>query len=204
MKTLVLHVALLFFALLFFNSKSTAQVYASSQNFTANWLCESCSVVNPDYSVDSDFSSSATIIQTASSFGSEIYLNIIFSTQAKKGEIVGVIVEDLDFKALDTSLLSSVILTTYNGNTSNMDSRKSTDFNFYPLPNSTSKYILEFEASNTFNALRFAMKGVNEGALNKIKVYYAYYGSEPVPIVMNFFKADQNNSKVKLEWQTAS
>ncbi len=204
MKIIILKGILFFFAIFFILFNSNAQVYPVNHNFTANWLCEECNVINPERAVDDDFSSAATIIQTASSFGSEIYMNIIFSTHATAGEIVGIVVEDLDFRALDTTLLSSIILATFNDNVSNNDSRNSTQINFYPYHNSTSKYILEFQSSSSFNVIRFAMKGVKEGALDKINVYYAYYGSEPVPIEMNLFKAEQINSKVKLEWQTAS
>lgn len=204
MKLIQLKLALFFCLFVFFQQSSKSQIYANDQNSVANWLCEECQVISPERAVDGNLLSYATIIQTASSFGAEIYLNIVFPTTAKPGEIVGVIVENIDFNVLDTTLLSSVTLTTFNDNVSNNDSRGSTDFNFYPLSESSSIHVLEFEASNAFNVIRFAMKGVNEGALDKINVFYAYFGSEPVPVELSLFKAFPKSSSIQLDWTTAS
>ncbi|WP_074241798.1 Ig-like domain-containing protein [Chitinophaga niabensis] len=95
--------------------------FANSQSHTTNGLCVLCAVNNPDNSVDND-TTNVTNISIPVGVGGNVSYFMNFGSLASAGDTVKV---RLSFPTglVDLSLLSNITITSYNGTTSNNDTK---------------------------------------------------------------------------------
>ena len=201
MKSLGL--SFLCFFILFQNS-TKAQVYADSQTSGANGLCTGCSVSNPENAVDTNLSNYSVLNLNDSVSGAFVYQTFNFSSPGNAGDYVGIIVEDDSFLGLDSILLGGTGLTTFNSSVSNNDTKNSSLFSINLFGGSGSKYLIEFQAGFTFDAVELKFNAGIAGAINNLRIYSASHNSTPLPIELIDFSATIVGSNVELSWITAT
>ena len=118
------------------------------------------------------------------------------------GEYVGLAVQDTSFASLDANSLSSMQLTTYTNNTSNNDTKSSTQYTISQL--SGTIYLVQFVATAPFDAVQLQVNAGIVGSVSNVSVYYAYHSTTPLPISLLSFNAAPAGNTVKLNWVTAT
>lgn len=196
---------LIFLCFFILSQNSTkAQVYADSQASGANGLCVGCNVLDPQNAVDTNLSNYSVLNLTDSVSGAYAYQTFNFSSPGNAGDYVGMIVEDISLLGLDATLLGGTELTTFNTNVSNNDSKNSSLFSISLFGGSSSKYLIEFQAGVTFDAVELKFNAGIAGALYNLRIYSVYHNSTPLPIELINFTATVLDKNVELNWFTAS
>lgn len=194
----------LLFVIMFSGAKQYAQVYASAQTNGANGVCLGCAIANPQNSVDGDINTYAMAKLTVALPGADVYQNLNFSLSGSVGEYIAVVIEDSNQTSLNSTSLSGMQLTTFSNSVSNNDTKTSTQYSISPMGGAGSKYLVQFIASASFDALQLQMNAGALGSVSNLRVYYAYHASTPLPITLISFGATPNTNNVKLNWTTAT
>ena len=63
---------------------------------------------------------------------------------------------------------------------------------------------MEFQALSDFDAIEIKFDAGLAGALNNLRVYYAYINPSPLPVGLKDFSASMQNDNVTVNWTTAS
>jgi hypothetical protein len=192
------------FLLLFIATLGKSQIYADLESHAANGLCTGCSVISPQNAVDGNTSTNSILNLTVDTSGAYVLQNLAFSSPSGGFELAGAVVEDINLSALDNTLLSSITLTTYSNGISNNDTKTSSQYSISLLQGSTTKYKIEFMPTSTFDAIELKLNAGLPGALDTIKIYYAYYDLTVLPIQVLDFSGAVEKDKIKLKWSTAS
>ena len=206
MKTTATSYFLCFFLLLsIYTTKTKAQTYTDSQTNGANGLCVGCNITTPENIMDGEQTNYEVLNLTVSDTDAYIYQTLKFSIGGSAGDYLGIVVEDTNFASLDTNTLKGLELTTYNGGISNNDLHTSLDYSIYLLNDTSSQYVIEFQAEKDYDAIELKFKAGIVGTSNSLRVYYGYQnGIHPLPIELISFTATPNNNVVDLEWATAT
>lgn len=188
-----------------FSVKSSAQVvYATTQTNSASGSCTGCGISNPANAVDALQTNYETLNLTVSSTGAYIGQKLQFPSMAASSGYVGIVVEDVNPSSLDGTKLGSVSMTTYKDGVSNNDTKTGAQAAI-TLVSGTTLYSLEFQSAQVFDEVEVRFNAGIAGALSNIRIYYAYYkNSGPLPVELLSFKAEAAESRVKLEWATAT
>jgi hypothetical protein len=198
---------ILFSCLLLPIQKTEAQIYADSQSIGYDSLCVGCGVVNPQNSIDGSYTTysqldfSNNLPDTIDAF---IYQNLIFSSPGATGEMIHILVQSPDSIPLDSLTLSGVNISTLIGGVSNSDTINSTKFNISLLSGSTSKYIVEFQATNNFDAVQVLLNAGALGSVDSLNIFYAMRTDLVLPVELLDFHAELINHSVNLFWSTAT
>jgi len=182
------------------NYSIALQVYANSQTTGSGGLCIGCNVSNANNAADGNPATYSTLNVTVGTLGAYLYQTVSFPSSGSPSDYVGFIIEDVGGGPLNASLLGGLEITTYNGASSNLDTRGSAAISINLFSGST--YKIEFQSSATFTKVEFKLNAGILGALNNLRIYYAYYDTSPLPLEFLNFAANSDGENVKLNWQT--
>lgn len=163
------------------NIKTTAQTYATSQVNYVYGTCVLCGIVNPNNPVNNgnltDYSSYAI---TVGLIGVSVEQALVFpaaTTNAGKDELI--IRIGADNATLYAALFYGLSVETYNGTTPNNDVTAASS-KLRILNGGTAAEIV-LRPSATFDRVKLNLISVNVGALQGLRIYYAYYQPAKLP-----------------------
>lgn len=147
--------------------------FANSQTFNVNGLCLGCTVNLGDNAVDNDTTNFATITQLISLLGGDITQTLNFGSLAAAGDTVKL---RLSFPTglADLSLLSAIQLTSYNGATSNGDTKTldAAGLRLIVLGGTNQRVVL-FAPGDDYDRIEIKVLGGVASALVNVNVHYA-------------------------------
>jgi hypothetical protein len=184
---------------------SGAVVYGSSQTSGTGGLCIGCSISNAFRAADGDLNTYSTLNLTVGTLGAYVYQNISFASPGNPGDYVGLVIEDNDLGILNATLLGGLSLSTSLGGVSNNDAQGSSGISISLLAGSSTKYYIEFPAVSSFDQVHVRINAGIAGALNRLRIYYAYYSNaSPLPVSYVYFRAVNDHNRAVVEWATAT
>lgn len=193
---------LLLAIILIISGKAKSQIYATSQTNVTCGTCIDCSILNPGYDVDPIGHNFTTMNLTPTLTSGFIKQQLHFSTQGFSGDVISVIVEDPNSIDLNADNLDGITITTYNQGISNADTKNSHEFSIQQLSGSSTKYIIEFQSHNSFDAVEIKFEAGNPGALNSLNIYSVSYENQvPATLDLYSFIATPIEDVVELQWQ---
>lgn len=180
-----------------------SQTLAITQSVSANALCVTCVVEEPDNVVDSIKTNYAKMNLTVPDSGAALSLKLKFPSIELAGNYIGVVVEDTASGALDENTLAGAFITTYKNGIANLDTATSFVYSINQF-DSTAAYKIEFQSTNDFDEVEVALVAGVSGAINKLRIYYAYTTTSPLPMTLAKFYAVAKQKDIELNWLTVA
>lgn len=135
-------------------------------------LCLSCDVINPNFAIDNDFSTFSTLQLNVGVLPTAfVQQTFVWNAPSMGGEFVSIILEN-PAGLLDASVLSSLSVATYLGNTFNNDRQtvQAQNLRLIPIPGS-SRYELLIQPTAIFDRLEIRLTAGLLSAFNSLNIY---------------------------------
>lgn len=162
--------SLLFFVCIVSTKLSAQTVFADSQTNSTSITCLGCTVANPDQAVDGDESTASTISTTLGLLGGTAEQTLIFPQAGSAGDTVEIMMESGE-ALLSLNLLGGVEVTSFNGATSNNDTKLAADVSVSLLGNN--KFIFTFYPTADFDRVQVLVRVPVASLLGSFNIYFA-------------------------------
>lgn len=151
-------------------SANAQSIYADQQTNSASQTCLACGVVDPDLAVDGDQSTASSIGTTLGLLGGSVEQTLIFPVTGQPGDTVEIMMESGEM-LLSLDVLGNVGVTSFNGATSNGDTKIASDLSVSAI--GSSKFIFTFYPTATYDRVQVNMNVPVLGLVDSLKIYFA-------------------------------
>ncbi|RYY22965.1 MAG: hypothetical protein EOP41_06770, partial [Sphingobacteriaceae bacterium] len=152
---------------------STTCDFTSTQTNNVDNLCVGCAITNPENAVDVDVTNFARLNIPLGLTGGNITQRLIFADQGFAGDTIQILVR-VPSSILGKQLLNGLLLTSYNGTTSNNDQTNvNTDLVGFQVLSGGDRALLKFAPRVPFNAVELQLNAGAASALTTLDVFYA-------------------------------
>ncbi|MCW3468036.1 Ig-like domain-containing protein [Chitinophaga nivalis] len=146
-------------------------VYANSQTNAITGVCLLCSINNPDYAVDSNFTNYSEFIVPVQLLGTQLSQTLIFPASNAAG-CDSLIIKVGSSYTLNAASFANITVRTYNGNIANSDSLSPTAAQIRFSQNNTQAELL-LRPNQTFDRVKITYSLGLAGLLGNFRIYYA-------------------------------